>query len=389
MHRFMLLFVLPWVVVLGCSTEKSNPAGRALVGRDPGKVVTLPPVSLTSGTSFQELVLPMIMGQREEILLGQMNGFQYQSLFRFRVPVDSLAKVAGGTAADFVADAVTVRLGLRGHRLVNQAQVVALKPGQGWGEIQSFVDSLTLKERDFSATLIPGAVGSVSGDTSLVLTLPVSYFNAARTTNATAPRVEVLVAPDGIGDFLLDIVAREAQTVVALGRRPQFVLPYRVGNVVDTFRVGASADTYWARRVNGGPRTDNLLVSKGTFYSSILNFDMPSTIPRGVTVNSAQLELDLDLDRSYFTAFPFEIYHVEFQTAVKDTVYTLYNTQTEINPTATVKFVFNQSLIQAWIAGAQINQGMAVRAVGTPLDITWLRIRDARLNIIYSTAPEL
>ena len=387
MHRFMLLILC--VVLVGCSTEKTNPAGQNLVGRDPGQVVTLPPVNLASGTSFQELVLPMILGQRPEILLGQMNGFQYQSLFRFRVPVDSLARVAGGTAANFVAEGVQIRLGIQDKRLINQAQVVALKPGQGWGEIQSFVDSLTLKERDFTGTLISGAVGAVVGDTSLVITLPVSYFESARSTNATAPRVEVLVAPDGIDDFLLDLVAREAQTIAALGRRPQIVVPYRVGTVVDTFRIGASADTYLAKRVAGGPPKDNLLMSKGTFYSSILNFDMPANIPKGITVNSAQLELDLDLDRSYFTAFPFELYHVEFQTSVQDTIYTLYNTETQINPNPTVKFVFNQSLIQAWIAGAQVNQGMALRAVGTTLDMTWVRIRDARLNIIYSTAPEL
>lgn len=389
MRRFTGLMVMLCVSLLGCSTDKSNPAGSAFVDRDPGQVVTVPPISNQSGTSFLEVITPIILGQREEILIGQMNGMQFQSLFRFRVPVDSLAKLANGVAADFVADGVSVSLGLRGNRLIDQAEVVVLKPEQSWHEIQSFVDSLTLTERDFPASLIPGATGGVVGDTSLVVNLPVSYLDAARVTNATAPQIEMLVAPDGINDFLLDVVSDEGQTVVALGRQPQLVIPYRVGSIVDTFRVGALADTYWGRRVDGGPKKDRLLVSKGIFYSSILNFAMPSDIPRGVTVNSAQLELDLDLDRSYFTAFPFEMYHVEFQTATQDTIYTLYNTQNEINPTATVKFVFNQSLVQAWLSGRQVNQGVAIRAVGSPVDFTWLVIRDARLNIIYSTPPEL
>lgn len=389
MHRFTGLLVMLCVFLLGCSTDKSNPAGSAFVDRNPGGVVTVPPISNQSGSSFLEVITPIILGQREEILIGQMNGMQFQSLFRFRVPVDSLAKLANGVAADFVADGISISLGLRAKRLVDQTQVVVLKPNQGWHEIQSFVDSLTLTERAFPVSLIPGATGSVVGDSTLVVNLPVSYLDAARVGNATAPQIDFMVAPDGINDFLLDVVSREGQTIVALGRQPQLVIPYRVGSNVDTFRVGAMADTYWGRRVDGGPKKDHLLVSKGTFYSSILNFAMPTDIPRGVTVNSAQLELDLDLDRSYFTAFPFEMYHVEFQTSPQDTIYTLYNTQTEVNPTATVKFVFNQSLVQAWLSGRQVNQGVAIRAVGSPVDFTWLVVRDARLNIIYSTPPEL
>jgi hypothetical protein len=389
MHRFIGLYVILCLALFGCSTEKISPAGRVLLGRDPGQVVTVPAIGLESGASFQEVLLPIILGQREEILTGQMNGFQFQSLFRFRIPVDSLAQLAGGSAADFVAGAVSVKLGLRGERLINQAQVVILQPDQEWGEIQTFVDSLTRSERVFPASLILGATGQVSGDTSLVIDLPISYFDAARLADASAPQLDFMVAPDGIGDFLLDIVTREGLTISALGRQPQLVVPYRVGGVSDTFRVGAAADTYWGRRVDGGPRKELLIVSKGTFYSSILNFTMPSSIPRGATVNSAELELDLDLDHSYFTALPFEMYHVEFETAVDDTTYTIYNTQAEVNPTTTVKVVFNQSLIQGWTSGAQINQGVAIRAVGTPIDFTWLVIRDARLNIIYSTPPEL
>lgn len=389
MRWFNSWYLVLCVVLLGCNTEKTNPVGNGFVSRDPGQVVTLPAIGLKSGASFQEVLLPIIMGQREEILIGQMNGLQFQSLFRFRVPVDSLAQLAGGTASDFVADAVTVNLGLRDSRLADQSEVVVLEPNEGWGEIQTFIDSLTLAERDFSASPIPGATGQVVGDTTLTVGLPVSYFDAARNVNAVAPQIEFMVAPDGLNQFLLDVVSREGQTIVAIGRRPEMIVPYRVGSVADTFRVAALADTYLGKRIDGGPRRDQIIVSKGIFFSSILDFDMPTNIPRGATVNSAQLELDLDLDHSYFTALPFELYHVEFQTTVSDTLYTLYNTQTEVNPTATAKFVFNQSLVQAWISGAQVNQGVAMRAVGTPIDFTWLVIRDARLNVIYSMPPEL
>jgi hypothetical protein len=385
----MSLFLLLCVAQMGCSTEKSNPAGSHLLDRDPGRVVTVPSIGLRSGASFQEVLFPIIWGQREEILTGQMNGFQFQSLFRFRVPVDSLAQLAQGSVTDFVAEGIFVKLGLKGERLIQQAQVLILQPDQDWHEIQAFVDSLTLSERIFPASPIAGATAEISGDTSLVVGLPIAYFSAAQQVNATAPQFDFMLAPDGINDFLMDLVSREGQTIAALGRQPQLEVRYRVGTRVDTFRVGALADTYWGSRVDGGPKRDKLIVSKGTFFSTILDFDMPADIPPGATVNSAELELDLDLDHSYFTALPFEMYHVEFKPSVNDTSFTIYNTATEVNPTATFKVVFNQSLVQAWISGTQVNQGVAIRAIGTPIDFTWLVISDARLNIIYSTPPEL
>jgi hypothetical protein len=387
-----LNLVLPMVLcaaLFGCSTEKSSPAGIGLLGRDPGEAVALPPIPMKSGESFQEIILPIIMGQREEILIGQMNGFQFQSLFRFRVPVDSLARAAGGVAGDFVAGSLSANLGLRSSRLIDHSRLLVLKPEQGWTEIQAFIDSLTRAERPFPVSILSGATAQVTADTAISVNLPISYLDAARATNPTAPEFDFMVAPDGIDAFLLDVVAREGQTIVALGRHPRLVLPFHVGSVVDTFRTEAVADTYWGRRSDGGPPRDKLLVSKGTFFSSILNFEIPAGIPVGSTINSAQLELDLDLDHSYFTAFPLEIYHVEFKPSIPDTVFTLYNTQSEINPEASVKIVFNQSLIQAWMSGVQVNQGMAIRAVGAPLDFTWFLIRDARLNVIYSTPPEL
>lgn len=390
MYRFVGLWVMVCgVLLISCSTDKTNPAGNPLLDRDPGQVVTLPAIDLVSGASFQELVLPIVLGQREELLIGQMNGFRFQSLLRFRVPVDSLAQAAGGTAGDFSAQTIQLNLNFRGHRLVDQTQVSVLSPDEPWQEIDTFVDSLTLSERNFSASVIADASSQVVGDSTLVVNLPVAYLESSRANNASIPEVEVYVVPEGIDDFLLDIVAREGQTIAALGRQPKLVMSYQVGSVVDTFQVISSADTYWGTRTDGGPRTDQILVSKGTFYSSILNFEMPTTVPAGSTINSAELELDLDLDRSYFDAFPFELYHVEFQPTINDTLYTLYNTENEINPETTVKFIFNQSLIQAWITGAQVNQGVAIRAVGTPIDFTWVRILDARLNLIYSTPPEL
>lgn len=389
MYRFVVSLCVVFGVLAGCSTDKTNPAGSALVDRNPGDVVTVPAIEMRAGQSFQELVLPIVLGQREEVLVGQMNGFRFKSLFRFRVPVDSLAQVVGESARDLVATQVQAVLSLRETRLFDQAQVSFLRPTDSWGELRTFVDTLSLIERPVNGTLMTGASTQVLADTTLIATFPVTHFRSLRTGNPPVVNFEFMVSPQGSQDFLYDFVSREGQTLASLGRHPKLALTYQVGAVVDTFWVEPTADTYLAERVDGGPARDNIIVSKGTFYSSILDFEMPDNFPRGATVNSAQLELDLDLDRSYFTAFPFELYHVEFRTSAQDTVYTLYNTQNEINPNATVNFVFNQSLIQAWLSGAQVNQGMALRAVGSPVDFTWVVIENARLKLIYSNPPEL
>jgi hypothetical protein len=216
--------------------------------------------------------------------------------------------------------------------------------------------------------------------------VPVSYFEDARAQNPLAPEIDLLLGPELTGDFLLDLVAREAAGGLIDNQPPRMEVIY---NTPDARLVTTTlADTYWGTRVDGGPPRDLLLLSKGTFYGSILKFDLPDSIPNGATFNSARLELDIDQDRSYFRSFPFEMYHVGFRPVRNDTVYTRYNTQIDVLPDAP-EFIFNQALVQAWMTGAQVNRGMALRPLGSPLDMTWLVIKGARLKLIYSIPPEL
>ena len=387
--RFLLIFVFA-AFLAGCNTEKRNPLGEGFVGRDPGDTVALPAVPLKSARSFHSLIFPTVMGEQEELLVGQMNGFLLRSLLRFEIP----DQLSGGVPPGLVLDSLRVNLGIQSAQLVENASLVALRPDSPWEELQTYVDTISLVESEVLATPIPEALVQVFEDRVRV-DLPVSLLKDA--IDAGSPSLDILLQPDGEAPFLLDIFAREANTVRADAPIPELEAVYRVGDVTERAAVQANADTYWSTRVNGGPPENLVILSEGLFYGSVLNFDLP-TIPQGATVNSAKLQLDIDLDRSYFSSFAFEIYGLTI--AEGDTSFTRYNERLLIEP-ATATYTINHTLIQAWISGARANQGLALSPLNftsstglpallnSPPLIRWIVLKDVRLNLIYSLPPEL
>ena len=388
MRKLFFLSFLVAACLAGCNTEKRNPLGEGFVGRDPGDTVALPAIPLESARSFQSLIFPTVMGEQEELLVGQMNGLLLRSLLRFEVP----AELSGGVPPGLTIDSLRVNLGIRSARLVENASLVALRPYSPWEELQTYVDSVSLVETEVLATPIPDAVAQVFED-RVRIDLPVSLLKDA--IEAGALSVEILLQPDGEAPFLLDIFAREATDIRADAPIPELEAVYRVGDVTERAAVQADADTYWSARVNGGPSEDLAILAEGLFYGSVLNFDLPS-IPQGATINSAKLQLDFDLDRSYFSSFPIEIYGLRI--AEGDTAFTRFNERLLIEP-ATATYTINQTLIQAWVSGVRENQGLALSPLNlitgfpVPLNspplIRWLVLKDVRLNLIYSLPPEL
>lgn len=379
-NRFLLTLMIVGCLA-GCNTEKRNPLGEGFVGRDPGEIVALPAVPLKSARSYQSLIFPTVMGEQEELLVGQMNGFLLRSLLRFNVPDE----LSGGVPPGLTVDSLRVNLGIRSARLVENASLIALRPDSPWEELQTYVDTTLWVESEVLATPIPGAVAQVFAD-RVRIDLPVSLLKDAVDAGSTS--FDILLRPDGEAPFLLDIFAREAIDIRADAPIPELEVVYRVGDVAQRAAVQTDADTYWSARINGGPPEDLAIISEGLFYGSVLNFDLPS-VPQGATINSAKLQLDFDLDRSYFSSFPFEIYGLTI--AAGDTSFTRY-----IEPTKTT-YTINHTLIQAWISGARANQGLVLSPLNlitsVPLNspplIQWIVLKNVHLNLIYSLPPEL
>ena len=390
MRKRFLLFFFFVTYLAGCNTEKRNPLGEGFVGRDPGDTVALPAIPLKSARSFQSLIIPTVMGEQEELLVGQMNGFLLRSLLRFNVPDE----LSGGVPSGLTIDSLRVNLGIRSARLVENASLVALRPDSPWEELQTYVDTTRWVEAEVLATPIPGAVTQVFAD-RVRIDLPVSLLKDAIESSSLS--MEILLQPDGEAPFLLDIFSREATDIRADAPIPELEAVYRVGDVTERVAVQTDADTYWSARANGGPSENLAILSEGFFYGSVLNFDLPN-IPQGATINSAKLQLNIDLDRSYFSSFPIEIYGLKI--AEGDTAFTRFNERLLIEP-ATATYTINQTLIQAWISGVRENHGLVLSPVnfvslgGVPVPlnspslIRWLVLKDVRLNLIYSLPPEL
>ncbi len=385
------LLILGVVTCLaGCNTGKRNPLGEGFVGRAPGDTVVLPAVPLTSARSFHSLIFPTVMGEQEELLVGQMNGFLLRSLLRFSVSDE----FSGGVPSGLTIDSLRVNLGIQSARLIENASLIVLRPDSPWEELQTYVDTLSLVETEVLATPIPDAVAQVFAD-RVQIDLPVSLLKDAIESSSLS--IEILLQPDGEGPFLLDIFAREANIIRADAPIPELEAVYRVGDVTERVAVQTDADTYWSARTNGGPPENLIILSEGLFYGSVLNFGLPN-IPQGATINSAKLQLDIDLDRSYFSSFPFEVYGLTI--AEGDTSFTRYNERLLIEPAATT-YTINHTLIQAWISGARLNHGLALSPLNftsstglpallnSPPLIRWLVLKDVRLNLIYSLPPEL
>jgi len=395
-----IIFVLLLVgLFAGCNTDKRNPVGGGLLVRDAGQAFELNGIPLSSGKSFQELVFPVVMGEQEELLVGQMNGFVLRSLLRFRVQIGELASDAGAVPEDLVVDSLQIRLDIRSSRLPGNTSIVAMQPDSPWEELQGFVDTLTSVESEFLASPILAATTQVL-ENYVLITLPVTLLNAVRTVEADSPEVEILLQPRGTASFLLDFFAREARAAGTGVPIPELHMVYRVNGLLERAIVEPQADTYWGARVDGGPPEGLLILSEGLFFGTMLKFDLPTAIPQGATINSAKLEFDIDLDHSYFTTFSFEIYHLEFPAGQADTIFTRYNTPLLADP-AQSTYAINQSLIQAWLSGAQVNHGLALSPLNftstsglpsllnSPPFLRWIVMRDVRLNLVYSLPPEL
>ena len=388
LNKTLVLAVLGILLhTTGCETGKQSPVGSQLVGRRSGGIVELPAVPLSGGSSFVELIAPTDKGGDANLLVGRMNGLLFRSLLRFRVPADSLALASGGTgAADFQVDSLSIILGINRLQLATGNELRVHRPETIWTDTTFFVDPVTFQEIDFLSSPIEGTQVTVLDASRLRIDVPLAYFADAQGVDPQNPTVDFLLNPED-EDFLIALISEESQAFGTETLRPQIEVVYTVGTDQARFEAGVSEDTYMVEREGEGPPTDLFLVSKGHFYSSMLKFDIPPTIPKGATINSAVLEVDLDLDRSFLQILPFELHLVDLQTSPLDTTFTAID-QTLQFETGIREFPIPPSLIQGWVSGTFDNDGLAFRARALPPDMMWLVLKAVRLRIIYSLPPE-
>ncbi len=382
-----LLMAVLWVT--GCGDRATNPVGSELVGGSDNLFkFEVPADSLATASSVFEGVVPLIQGETDALLAGQMNGLIFRSLLRFRVPsADSLARAAGRNSADGL-EVNFLRLHLQGTPALQLGggRLAVSRPEGAWDESSVFVDSLTFEETQLDASPIAGipeAFEVSHTDSSVVIDLKSPAMEGAIVTDSLMAQIDLMLHPTGTEEFLAVWASSEG----TLSERPRLELTYSFrGDSLRSYRSDAVEDTYWGAREGGGPPSDLLIMASGIRYSSLLRFNLPKNIPPGATVNSVRFEADVDLERSFLIFFRFQVSRLQTQSGVQDTL--MFNTWAFEAEAGQQSFVLNRALVQGWVSGEISNDGMLLSPVDND-QIFWVVFEDPRLTVTYSLPPDV
>ena len=345
----------------------------------------LDPLALSEGKSTFEGIVPLVHGKSDELRVGRMNGIVLRSLLRFRMPADSMARAAGGNSArDLVM--ISLRMHLRTHadgggRGIPDLQIS--RPEGVWDETSTFVSRRDPAAHvDLPASALPGATVTDDGAGRLTVDLPGLILDDALDADAAAPFLEVMLHPAAGSEFLTVLTSGDASRPGTEGRRPKLEFLFTLGGEAHRFETGAVDDTYWGARTDDRPETDQLMVASGIRYGSLLRFDVPNLTRR--TVYSAELEVEVDPDLSFFDVFPFQIDRVDASAESGRLRYTTYDSSrfTSVDQTGTVDLPLDRALVNGWTTGAIPNRGVALR----PRDdaqLAWVVIRNSSLKVVY------
>lgn len=378
----------------GCGNRATNPIGGDLIERDPGRVVSLPALGLAEGAQRFGGMVPIVSGGFEELLVGRMNGLVFRSLLRFRVDADSLERASGVSWAGAL-EVHAFRLFLKPRTSGHQGtmDLAVSRPVSAWDETSVFADSLTFEEVEMPATALSGATASTVGDSIVVVDLPVSLIQDALAGGVSSDSVDLMVHPaEGSDDFLVSFVSRDAILLVTPQDRPRFELIYSFAGDSLRYESGVSLDTYWGARDGDGPDPNTLLLASGVRYDPILRFNLPDSIPVGATVNSVRLEVDVDLDRSFLSVFPFSVGRLKVTEATGDTTYVNFDNLADVEAQQFVagasesSFLVYPALVQSWVSKSVPNHGFSLRGKDTQA-LRWVVLVNPRLKVIYSLSP--
>ncbi len=375
------------VLLSGCGNREENPVGSDLVSRGQGRVVELPLLPSTGGSTRFEGTFSRGFGEDEQLMVGRVSGLVFRSLLRFRLDVDSLLLAAGGSGGADMDD-LSAQIRIWKRLSTNGSEdLQVLRPEQAWNEADEFVDTLRHTAVDFASSVIEGATATSLGDSLIQIDLPAGYVSSAVRENPDSTTVDVLLQPAGGARFFASLVSRHGALPENVNKLPKLVLTTSFGGTTYTHVADVSEDTYWAAR--DGPDPGMLVLATTVRLSPVFRFDLPDSIPMGATVTSSELRLNHDRSRSMFGEFTFSIERININAATGDTTFSQINTWLFDEQVAS--YVLDQTLVQGWISGTTRNLGLALSTPITDIqnwDVNWVVFHNPMLRLIYSTPPD-
>lgn len=379
----LLVFTLFWA----CEKVTKNPIGSDFIGRNSGSAFELPRVPLSKGNPRFEGIIPQSLGEGEELLLGRMNGFVYRSLLRFEVDLDSMG-IEENSIDELKIESLSLSLSVRSSQNKGKNDISIGKPGIPWDELSTFVDTLSGIETEVHFVPIQGALAVLKGDSVLMVDLPESFIKSALVSGPSNVEIELILLPDESSDFILELISGDALDLLESENRPKVEIHYSMEGKELRYVTEIKEDTYWGERFRGGPNLDQLFLSTGIVYSSILHFKLPNSIPIGSTINSVKLELDVNDEYSFFDVFSFRIDQITIDPLTGDSTFVVIeNRQLKQGGSNFDLSLSFRPIVQNWLSKRYSNHGLVLRPVQTYSKMEWVALRNANLRLIYSTPP--
>jgi hypothetical protein len=310
------------------------------------------------------------------------------ALLRFVVPTDTILASSGGK--EFRIESAQVRMTKRVLQGVGVQKITAWEPRSAWDEQSVFAD--TLKGVDQPVTLgrqVSTKAEDIDDRTTVITLDPAYVLSRLRATGRAArdpDSLDVALVPDAGSNFVSAWIATDD---LAEGPfRPYLSLKIRTPrDSLETQNFIAARDTFYGVRRGGGPDSTALTVGTGFRYWTFLKFNLPDSIPKRATINSARLEAEVVQPGTFPASMAVTVDRLIVNATTRDTVYSP-GVADEI-PAGSTAFSTNIGpfIAQAWTAGQAANDGLVLRPLSSDDLLAWISLRNPRLTITYSIPP--
>jgi len=375
--------------VSSCGGKTNNSVGSTLL--DQQHVGRLDSVTVSDATAFTVFLGrdTISSGGDSNLLVGSLNGFVFKSLIRFEVPIDSLVgTVDGGQVTDFTVEDLSVELNLLNSLPLDGVNLTVKLPVFSWDEETAYHEAQAGSEENPSQA-IDGAVAVVLQPGQVRISLPGTFLTDRIDSTTTVIQLNLVLESDGESQFLLDLAAR---TNEGPSIRVQYVVQVDRFGFPGSYQALASEDNYWAEVTGTGPDPEVPMISNGIVFTPLITFEIPE-IPLNSTVHFAQIDFEIDQERSFFESVSVLIDQVLFSSTSTNPIFTfppgnsLPSSQKIEGLSGSLNL--NQILVQGWISNVFTTREIRLRPVSGGDGVSWIVFKNIRLKFVYTNPIEI
>jgi len=365
--NYILLMFL-FGLLVGCSSDRESPIGSGVFKeRNCGRVLKVVPI-VAVRDSLKSIQFFNWWSTRGNLLVGYNDGVKSSALLRFgdlpsgsRVLSASLRLIAFPDQPDSSG----------------KVDLILRKVVSEWSEV------------DTVSSGYPDRSDSILADFSVDLAnLDTVYIPISDTLllqdwiDHPENNYGIAIEPSGSVGSAVSFGSRESTMP------PRLKIIYELEGTVDSSLVAPDKDLFFVEERDISLSDTDILISDGDSYRALLKFNMPDSIKTTVTVNSAYLKAGI------VRPFPFDgVMHLEADRVrseswdPKEILFDVGWSRVVLEDTTSLSMDV-RTIVQRWISHPELNNGLLLRSLREPLDLSYVVLRNPVLEIIYSEPPE-